>query len=235
MVLPFSLTQTRQRHLAHLFPHVFSHPPISSHNKPRARAHPRGTLLYPTPAPPVQPLPVREYHGPLQPKNQALNIDPAKSGISIDGTTAKGKGKKKAEDTDLEPPAHEIDCVARVSLSIGPISFPGTELWVGRFVEPRSEPLSKSEKRERREYKQSPSDAGQVKRPKPAQPASGSSQPRSTTGPSKSTQPLPSAPRVAPYAVRPPSGGVRPPPAPGTRPAIVSRPMPRDWLKLTDT
>lgn len=153
----------------HLFPHMFTHPPVPSYNRPRARPLPRGVLLYPTPPAPVAPLPSREYHGPQKASNPPSQAQPypsaqphgqnASSAIASPGpptptststpglsTQKPGRGTKaKAKDSpstshekENEPPAHEIECLTRCTLTIGPISYPGTELWVGRFVEPRA-------------------------------------------------------------------------------------------------
>ncbi|RXK40286.1 hypothetical protein M231_02400 [Tremella mesenterica] len=128
LVLSYSLTQSRLHHINHLLPHIFSHPLIPSHSRPRARPPPKSTFLFPTPPPLVQPLPNPEYHGPSSgPSTPAPDGD----------DTPKVKGKNK-RDRETEAPAHEIECIARVTLSIGPISYPDTELWVGRFVQPQT-------------------------------------------------------------------------------------------------
>ncbi|WVQ62102.1 uncharacterized protein L199_000240 [Kwoniella botswanensis] len=146
LVLPYSLTQTRLHHLTSLFPHMFSHPPIPSHSKPRARPPPKGSFQFPTPPPPMQPLPHPEYHGPTIPvesstpgpgessKYQEPN-DPSSTSTSNVKLSRSARSKKT---NDAEWPAHEIECISRCTLSIGPISFPETEIWTGRFVEPRA-------------------------------------------------------------------------------------------------
>ena len=157
LVLPFSLTQTRQRHLTHLLPHIFSHPPIPSNAKPRARGPPKGTFLFPTPAPLAAPLPLKEYHGssrhlelekassaPLTPNVDTQGPIEARSpgaanSITASGVTGPAPKIKTKKMERHNAPAHEIDCIGRVTLTIGPISYPGTELWIGRFVEPKGE------------------------------------------------------------------------------------------------
>lgn len=175
--------------MQNLFPRIFSHPPVPSHNRPRARGPPRGTFVYPTPPPPVAPLPTREYHGPSLPKaSSSLQVSPSPSTPSTPADEAgpstpssatgqkkvkgsKGKGKDAGHEKENEPPAHEIECIARVTVSIGPISYPGTELWVGRFVEPRASVPKPSRKRdagEKRpgERKQSKLEHAPAKRPR---------------------------------------------------------------------
>ncbi|KAL7424791.1 hypothetical protein Q5752_000475 [Cryptotrichosporon argae] len=49
-----------------------------------------------------------------------------------------GGRRPKAAAPAVPPPAHEIECIARVTLVAGPSVFSGSELWIGRFVEPRS-------------------------------------------------------------------------------------------------
>ena len=201
LVLPFSLTQTRQRHLAHLLPHAFSHPPIPSHSKPRARLPPRSTFLFPTPPPPVQPLPLKEFHGAHR-SSKATTQDSSVEGRSPDASPAP-KTKSKAKAKELGAPAHETECISRITLSIGPLSFPGTELWVGRFVEPRSEPI----KRERKKDKRNALSEALAARVKPT------STPRSIASPKPPAQPTRSP------LVRPPN----PSAAAGThRPGFVS-------------
>ena len=140
-MLHYSVVAARQHHLQHLLPHIFSHPPIPANARPRARPPPMGTFLYPTPPPLVHPLPHREYHAPTgKPKKTADDGSPAPDGTEVGESKrrkyGRNKGKSKADES--EAPAHEIECIARVTLSIGPISFPGTEIWVGRFVQPRA-------------------------------------------------------------------------------------------------
>ena len=137
LVLRYSLSRTRQHHLDHLLPLIFSHPIIPAHNKPRARGPPKSTFLFPTPPPLTQPLPFKEYHGPQEP------IEPSSSGGN--GLPA-GKSRKSQKTGEVEPPAHEIECIARVTLTVGPIEYPGTELWIGRFVEPRAPPPRKEKR-----------------------------------------------------------------------------------------
>ncbi|KAK4686235.1 hypothetical protein P7C73_g3890, partial [Tremellales sp. Uapishka_1] len=148
LVLSYSLAYSRNSHTQNLLPHIFTHPPIPSHNKPRARPLPRTTFLFPTPPPPLPPLPANEYHGPLAPRPPAPTPTSAAPAASLStnplqpapipsspvaSTSKPPKSSKKA----VEPPAHEIECIARVTLTIGPVSYPGTELWIGKFVEPR--------------------------------------------------------------------------------------------------
>ncbi|WVO12989.1 hypothetical protein L204_100598 [Cryptococcus depauperatus] len=136
LVLPYSLIQTRHHHLTSLFPLVFSHPPIPSHNRPRAKPLPKGVFMFPTPPLPANPLPTREYHGP---KDTPLvgNLSPLSAQSPGPAPLPKPPVKRKTIG-EVEPPAHEIECIARVTVTIGPISFPNTELWVGHFVEPRA-------------------------------------------------------------------------------------------------
>ncbi|ORY33713.1 hypothetical protein BCR39DRAFT_518739 [Naematelia encephala] len=204
LVLPLSLNQTRTHHLDHLLPLIFSHPPVPSYNRPRIRTVQKPGLTFPTPPPPALPLPSKEYHGLLQPKE--LNTPATPTGgdkASMTAHAAKAaKAAARAAEKDADTPAHEIDCIARVTLTVGPISFPGTELWVGRFVEPkatlpkRPKQLVKGEKREKRT---SLGEASAAKRARPA--ASSTAQ-----GP-----PMPPAPGVIPrnptsQAARPPAG-----------------------------
>jgi len=140
-VLHYSVVAARQHHLQHLLPHVFSHPPIPANARPRARPPPKGTFLYPTPPPLVHPLPHREYHAPIGNKKKTTeDVSPAPDGVEVGESKrrkyGRNKGKSKADES--EAPAHEIECIARVTLSIGPIAFPDTEIWVGRFVQPRA-------------------------------------------------------------------------------------------------
>ena len=134
-ILPFTLIQSRQRHLTGLLPHIFSHPPIPSHSKPKAKPLPKGRLIFPTPAPAPLPLPLKEYH--------AATRDPGEMLPSAEGESMDKRRKKRGG-----APAHEIECIARVTLSIGPLSFPETELWIGRFVEPRGGAAKVSRKRD---------------------------------------------------------------------------------------
>ncbi|CAD6568818.1 MAG: hypothetical protein TREMPRED_004786, partial [Tremellales sp. Tagirdzhanova-0007] len=131
LVLPYSLTLTRQHHLTHLLPHIFSHPIVPVHSRPRIRGPPKSAFLFPTPPPPTQPLPNKEYH------------DAPKSATSSTPTELPKKTSKSISGDKEEPPAHQTECIARITLSIGPISYPGTEIWVGQFVEPRIAPLMK--------------------------------------------------------------------------------------------
>lgn len=178
------MVATRQHHLKHLLPHMFSHPVVPANNRPRARPPPRGTFLWPTPPPLVHPLPHREYHTPSEASTSKLP-DPA-DGPNDDtsnqpGTAAEGagqikrkygrnKGKAKGKADGNEAPAHDIECLARVTLSIGPISFPDTELWVGRFVQPRAAipkpPKAKKEKTERKRGNAVDGPTPSYKRPK---------------------------------------------------------------------
>jgi hypothetical protein len=121
---------------------LFTHPPIPAHSRPRARPPPKGTFLYPTPPPLVHPLPHREYHAPTQTTKKTVDStgSPAPEATEVAESKrrkyGRNKGKSKADEN--EAPAHDIECIARVTLSIGPFSFPDTELWVGRFVQPRA-------------------------------------------------------------------------------------------------
>lgn len=142
-MLHYSVAAARQHHLQHLLPHIFSHPPIPANARPRARPPPKGTFLYPTPPPLIHPLPHREYHAPTgKSKKLADDGSPAPAPDGTEGGESKrrkyGRNKGKSKADESEAPAHEIECIARVTLSIGPISFPGTEIWVGRFVQPRA-------------------------------------------------------------------------------------------------
>ncbi|WWC66517.1 uncharacterized protein I206_100420 [Kwoniella pini CBS 10737] len=163
LVLPYSLTQTRYHHLTSLLPHIFSHPAIPSHSKPRARPPPKGTFLFPTPPAPIQPLPNPEYHGPSLSAEAPKQGDSSKSAgtteVPLTGTpppTGKpSRPSRPKKPINEEWPAHEMECISRCTLSVGPISFPGTEIWVGRFVEPkvtlpkpqRAKPGERKEKR----------------------------------------------------------------------------------------
>jgi len=255
LVLPFSLTQTRQRHLTHLLPHIFSHPPIPSHSRPRARPVPKGTFLFPTPAPPEPPLPLKEYHAPARPLPSATSAptnsqSPGSATAEMPeqpGQSRPPKPKAKAKERSIAP-AHEIECIARVTLSIGPISYPGTEIWMGRFVNPRVDQPNGPRKREKgdtpsgavpkkrkheggapatvkEKKKHLPAIAGMAVKPGP--PAPGIRPPRPpVAGPSRPSGPPPGAP-----APRPPAAGTgvgRPPGAPRARPPIV-RPC---WLGM---
>jgi hypothetical protein len=260
LVLPYSLTQTRLHHLAHLLPHIFSHPPIPSHSKPRARGPPKSTFLFPTPPPLVQPLPLPEYHGPRKPldtpESPGHGVDtpdggdgsgrkvPPPSSPATATTTSKEKGKGKGKSSsskksDEDVPAHEIDCIARVTLSVGPISFPGTELWVGRFVEPRAGPtrvarvrpkekdkgeqsgtkrerpkVPKSERAEKREKRRSMAEDAAMRRARMSAAQTGSPGAVRPPGPPGSYGP------PGPGAAGP---SARPPPRPPARPHNIVR------------
>ncbi|TYJ57547.1 hypothetical protein B9479_001629 [Cryptococcus floricola] len=165
MVLPYSLTQTRHHHLTSLLPLAFTHPPIPSHNKPRAKPLPKGVFMFPTPPPLVHPLPTREYYGP---KESGIIGDLSPSATPPPTPTPGpplAKRKRMAE--VIEPPAHEIECIARVNVSFGPMSFPNTELWIGRFVEPRAARTKKErarpgEKKERERKRKEETDRARL-------------------------------------------------------------------------
>ncbi|GMK54692.1 hypothetical protein CspeluHIS016_0112780 [Cutaneotrichosporon spelunceum] len=142
LVLQYSILQARHHHMRHLLPLIFTHPPVPAHNRPRLRPSGKKEFVFPTPAPPPQPLPSAEYHGPSTKEKKKKGKD-TESATDAD----KDKGNAKSGDESEEPkkgrkkeqlaPAHEIECIARVTLQVGPLSFPNTELWVGRFVPPR--------------------------------------------------------------------------------------------------
>ena len=218
MVLPFSLAQTRQRHLTNLLPHIFSHPPIPSHSRPRARPLPRGKLLFPTPTPKV-PLPSKEYHAPDKTSTASSTPVPTVEGQTQNDAQPKGKGKNKERDA---APAHEIECIARCTLTIGPISYPGTELWIGKFVEPYHDML-KSYKRREKAPMRDPLD----KRPKAdkKRPVYSSLLPNPGSSAFAQHRPTHDKP-IAGMVPRDPGGPMpRPPPptAPSPRPPIVSQ------------
>ncbi|KAK8866013.1 hypothetical protein IAR55_001164 [Kwoniella newhampshirensis] len=224
LVLPYSLTQTRHHHLTSLLPHIFTHPPIPSHSKPRARPPPKGTFLFPTPPPLAHPLPSKEYHGPVKPvdgsadpssstpkEGDPLTSTPPPPGAST-GKTQRQPRPRKISD-EIEPPAHEIECICRCTLSVGPISFPGTEVWIGRFVEPRETRPKKERARpgERKEKRKSLAEETANRRARRARPRP--SAPDSTT---------PRPPNGTPGSIAGPSRRL-PPGAP--RPNISDRPM----------
>ncbi|WVF70539.1 hypothetical protein IAT40_005330 [Kwoniella sp. CBS 6097] len=249
LVLPYSLSQTRQHHLTSLLPHIFTHPPIPSHSKPRARPPPKGTFIFPTPLTLVHPLPAREYHGPVRiaessspgpststPQAQAqaqakkLQVDQTDPSSS----TLKGRSRPRKEPypDQIQPPAHEIECISRCTLSVGPISFPGAEIWIGKFVEPRITLPKKERARpaERKEKRKSTlvDDSAAKKTPRPRPSTDGTLKKRdkvtkpkprhSVPSPLAATTPVPTvrpAP-TAPLHARPP--GVRPPPGPTIAP-----------------
>lgn len=253
LALPFSLTQTRQRHLTHLLPRIFSHPPIPSHSRPRARPPPKGTFLFPTPAPAEPPLPLKEYHAPTKalPSASSAPLPPGSPAPGTLGTSDPAgpsrpqKPKAKGKERSIAP-AHEIECIARVTLSIGPVSYPGTEVWMGRFVNPRADQPNGPRKRERVETpggavpkkrkhegtvssvakekkKHLPAIAGMSVKPGPT-PSFRPPRPP-VAGPSRAPG-TPSAPASATPATRPPpasSSAGRPPGAAPVRPPIVSR------------
>ncbi|OCF55370.1 hypothetical protein L486_06853 [Kwoniella mangroviensis CBS 10435] len=225
LVLPYSLTQTRLHHLTSLFPHIFSHPPIPSHSKPRARQPPKGTFHFPTPPPPMQPLPHPEYHGPTIPvesstpgpgepsKSQEPN-DPSSISTSNPKSSRSARSKKT---NDVEWPAHEIECISRCTLSVGPISFPETEIWIGRFVEPRvtqpKKERAKPGERKKRELLAA-EEGGIVKKPRARKSGTEGHTPRPRLL-AKSSTPI-SSPASTPN---------RPPPPPPARPPAY-RPSP---------
>ena len=149
-MLHYSLLQTRQRHLNHLLPRVFSHPPTASNSRARNRPAIPPTF-YPTPSAPAPPLPALEYHGPRKDKDKTKDRDEDsdKHGVQDEDTSRnqvegneKGKSlSKRAERAarlDELAPAHEIDCIARVTVSIGAFSYADTEVWIGQFVDPEA-------------------------------------------------------------------------------------------------
>ncbi|WVQ70914.1 hypothetical protein IAR50_000439 [Cryptococcus sp. DSM 104548] len=204
MVLPYSLTQTRHHHLTSLLPLVFTHPPIPSHNKPRAKPLPKGVFMFPTPPPLVHPLPTREYYGPKEPGTIG-NLSPSATPPpgSATPTPAPPPTKRKKVAEVIEPPAHEIECIARVNVSIGPMSFPNTELWIGRFVEPRAARTKKErakpgEKKERERKRKEEADRARL-----------AGRPTFPPRPSVGRPPGPNAPRTAGTTAH-----ARPPPRP---------------------
>ncbi|WVR05973.1 hypothetical protein IAU60_003001 [Kwoniella sp. DSM 27419] len=250
LVLPYSLTQTRHHHLTSLFPHVFSHPPVPSHSRPRPRPPPKGVFQFPTPPPTTAALPTNEYHGPLKaPPLVSLQSSPGPEGQAESSKSAGGDGpqtsaatpsgkrparpKKLPHPDEVEPPAHEIECISRCTLSVGPVSFSGVEIWIGRFVEPRltmpkKERAKPGERKEKRKSLAEESAARRAARPKPvaspgaaARPSPGY-RPRLAMASTPSGGSMPSRPPIPAYArpptYRPPPGIPRPP-APGAPPA----------------
>lgn len=222
MILQYSLIQTRYHHLNNLLPHIFSHPAVPAHSRPRARPPPKGTFLYPTPKP-VVPLPAREYHAPLKKdkgkKGKGGETDDAekdedkekeeerKVGDNKDEIEGKKKGGRRTAKLaeGVSAPPHEIECIARVTLQVGPMSFPNTELWVGQFVEEREgvggtvrmrPPKAPKEPKIKEPREKRPSEAQlrkrEAKRSRP-----------STTVPARPT-PRPPAPAAVPPPARPP-------------------------------
>lgn len=132
--------------MKNLLPLIFSHPPVPGHNKPRLRLPPQRGFVFPTPPPLPQPLPSHEYHGPGN-KGKEKEKEKEADG-EAEANAADGEGDKPAEKTKYKRkpkkheqagwPAHEIECIARVTLEVGPLSFPNTELWIGQFVAPRA-------------------------------------------------------------------------------------------------
>ena len=150
LVLSYSTQQTRQHHLRHLLPLVFSHPPVPSYNRPKPRFFSRKSLLGPPPPAPYLPLPIPEYHGPIDDKEERSVPTTPADDLEATSTTQHGessKPKKKSRKQDSSVPAHEIECMARATLGIGPVSYLDTELWVGRFVEPRRGPYRREKVR----------------------------------------------------------------------------------------
>jgi len=195
-VLPYSLTLTRQHHLTHLLPHIFSHPIVPAHSRPRARGPPKSTFLFPNPPPPTLPLPSKEYHGPLKPVDTNASRE-GSAPATPDGqaTTPSPNKPKKSFNTTGESPAHEIECIARVTLTIGPISYPGTELWVGRFMERRAAPP----RREKDMKRQSLAEASAARR------ARIGSTPIASPTPSTAVQRVPFGPQPPPRPSAPPA------------------------------
>ncbi|WRT64243.1 uncharacterized protein IL334_001174 [Kwoniella shivajii] len=256
LVLPYSLVQTRIYHRTSLFPHIFSHPVIPSHNKPRARPPPKGTFIFPTPTALIHPLPHTEYHGPLRPhiaesstsipvpipptvpgesSNSHEHNNPSAS-TSTPPPTTKGsrtpRSKKTAHAEEVEWPAHEIECISRCTLTVGPISYPGTEIWLGHFVEPRitqakKERAKPGEKKEKRKLlAQDTMKRAKIK--KTGSGAEGETPRRAHPKPSKSKStpnssgPVRPPPYVPTHIPRPPIH--RLPPGPMT--TSVARPIP---------
>lgn len=221
-MLHYSVVAGRQHHLEHLLPRLFSHPAIPANSRPRARPPPKGTFLYPTPPPLVHPLPHREYHAPTPTTKKPVdtNGSPAPDAAEVVESKrrkyGRNKGKSKADEN--QAPAHDIECIARVTLSIGPFSFPDTELWVGRFVQPRAAapkpPRAKKVPGERKKAWESapPKRPDQAYPPLTTNPAVYGANPRPPiAGPSGSGyRPRPPMP---PPTSGPP-GPPRPPPAP---------------------
>ncbi|WVW82399.1 hypothetical protein I302_104406 [Kwoniella bestiolae CBS 10118] len=216
LVLPYSLTQARLHHLTSLFPHIFSHPPIPSHSKPRIRPPPKGTFIYPTPSTPIHPLPNPEYHGPTitaessspAPGESSKSQDTTDPNATPQPTSKSSRPPRPKKVQEVEWPAHEIECISRCTLSVGHISFPGTEIWIGRFVEPRvtqpkKERAKPGERKEKRRLL-AEEGGGSAKRSKPRKSATEGYTPR---------RPKPSA--STPAATPTPSIAARPPPPPG--------------------
>lgn len=236
-MLPFTLLQTRQHHLSHLLPHIFSHPPVPSHSKPRPKPLPKNTFIFPTPQLET-PLPLKEYHAPSRPAPGPSTPTPntptpgpsTETDPSAEPSTAKGKGKEKAKSKARDrndAPAHEIECVARITLTVGAISFPGTELWIGRFLEPRQDSLKYARRKDPAAGPKVPrKEKVERERKRPANPLLPThgrtihNAARPSPGSSIGTQAGP--------VYRPPVTGVRPPMRPSSgsmpsRPPIVSR------------
>ncbi|WVQ97383.1 hypothetical protein IAU59_004495 [Kwoniella sp. CBS 9459] len=264
LVLPYSLNQTRHHHLTSLLPHIFTHPTVPSHSRPRARPPPKGTFIFPTPSSLVHPLPAREYHGPFRTAGESSsspgpsNITPDQADPSSYTSTPKGSRPKPKKvpipyPDEIQPPAHDIECISRCTLSVGPISFPGAEIWIGRFVEPRVTVPKKErarpgerkerlkEKEEKKEKRKSMlADATQAaakKAPRPRPSADGTSKrggqpakPRKSATQSSTGATATTVPAVRPLTPsRPPlpqarPPGVRPPPPPPGGPTSTSGP-----------
>jgi hypothetical protein len=212
-----------------LLPLIFSHPPLASYNKPRARGPPKSTFTFPTPAPPTAPLPYREYHGPRNGGSAGASspgasspkpVEKGEDGKATSAARTQARAKRAAE-LDEVAPAHETECIARVTLTIGAFSYPETEIWIGRFVEPRADAdkVIKAEKRARMM-------TGELEVPKKRD--------RPTTKPYIGPPMAPVRPpapvgMIARPLGPPPMGQMRPsfPPMPNVRPAVASSSGPR--------
>lgn len=164
--------------------------------------------MFPTPPPPVHPLPTREYHGPRDLLNEASPSATPPANPASTPVPPQPKGRKRSGEP--EPPAHEIECIARVTLALGPMSFHGTELWVGRFVEPRANKPKKERAKpgERREREKKRREGIEKERQ------------RTHSGPSATPKPAASVARPTVATAGPSAPRMRPP-APG--PAVTNR------------
>ena len=171
------MTLARQHHLTHLLPHIFSHPIVPVHSRPRTRGPPKSTFLFPTLLPPTHPLPNKEYHDTTKTASSSTPPEPPK------------KTSKSLSADKEEPPAHQTECIARITLSIGPISYPGTELWVGQFVEPRMAPPIKD--KINKVVRQLPHDTAAGRRAALSNTPRASPIPRESTAPRSSLLPSP--------------------------------------------
>lgn len=144
--------------------------------------------------------------------------------------TPKRRPKKAKVIEGVQPPAHEIECIARVTLQVGPVSFHNTELWIGRFVEPHMSGTVRGRVPKDQRPPPAPREPKE-KRPRVSVDGAAPKRPRKENAtPRTPAQRAEAAGRVGrPPAVRPPPPGtptpgpstpVRPPPAPvgGTGP-----------------